>query len=65
MGETQAASEGLQLLPLRGKLVPGEGKYLLKTSRLDVVAFAREACARRGKILAENIPPRCCCLCEE
>jgi hypothetical protein len=43
MGETQAASEGLQFLSLRGKLAPSEGKYLQETSRLDVVAFARNS----------------------
>jgi len=43
MGETQAASEGLQFLSLRGKLAPGEGKYLQETSRLDVVAFVRNS----------------------
>ena len=65
MGETQATIEGLQLLPLRGKLVPSEGKYLLQTSHLDVVAFAREVCSISSAVLAANIPPRCCCLCEE
>ena len=43
----------------------GYGRNTSCKRRLAVTVFAREACARRGKILAGNIPPRCCCLCEE
>ena len=42
----------------------GYGRNTSCKRRLAVPAFAREACAKRGKILAANIPPRCCCLCE-